>query len=142
MLLAKIALGFCGTIVLAAVYTFHQGVMTVSEYHRDGKHVHVWIPAAIVPMAMHFVPAKYIEHGVSHAGPWLPTVRALAKGLEKYPEADLVDVQDGEQHVHVQTRGGRLLIDVNSPEEQVHVACPLATIEDVSEQVEVSAPAA
>jgi len=34
-----------------------------------------------------------------------------------------------------------LLIDVNAPDETVHVACPLAMIEDVSRQLEGQGPA-
>ena len=49
LLLAKLALGMTGTIVLAGVYTFHDGVMRVDVDDRgQGHHVHVWAPAAVV----------------------------------------------------------------------------------------------
>jgi hypothetical protein len=51
MLLAKLALGLGGTLVLAGVYTFHEGVMRVDEDHGDGRRVRVWVPAALVPLA-------------------------------------------------------------------------------------------
>src|SRR5689334_5391642 len=88
MLLAKLALGLCGTVALAGVYTFHEGVMRVDEDHYGGRHVHVWVPAAIVPMALHVVPGRHLERALEHAGPWLPTLRALTKELKKYPEAE------------------------------------------------------
>lgn len=141
MLLAKIALGFFGTAAVAGAYTFHEGVMRVDEDHSDGRHVHVWIPAAIVPMAMHVVPSRHLKRAVARAGPWLPTLRALSKELKKYPDAELVEVEDANQHVRIRTRNGRLLIDVNAPDETVHVACPLAMIEDVSRQLEAQGPA-
>lgn len=141
MLLAKIALGFFGTAGVAGAYTFHEGVMRVDEDHVDGRHVHVWVPAAIVPMAMHVVPSRHLKHAVAQAGPWLPTVRALSKELRKYPEAELVEVEDANQHVRIRTHNGRLLIDVSAPDETVHVACPLAMIEDVSRQLEAQGPA-
>src|SRR6266404_4337599 len=84
MLLAKIALGFFGTAAVAGAYTFHEGIMRVDEDHIDGRHVHVWVPAAIVPMAMHVVPSRHLKRAVAQAGPWLPTVRALSKELKKY----------------------------------------------------------
>ena len=90
MLLAKLALGFCGTVAVAGVYVFHEGVMRVDEDRADGRHVHVWFPAAVVPMAMYVVPSHYFERATSEAGPWLPTLRALTKELRKYPEAELV----------------------------------------------------
>jgi hypothetical protein len=142
MLLAKIALGFFGTVALAGAYAFHEGVMRVDEDHHDGRHVHVWVPAAIVPMALHVIPSRHFDHAVAQAGPWLPTLRALTKELKKYREADLVEVEDGSHHVRIRTHQGKLLIDVTEPGEEVHVACPLVTIEDVAGQLEARIPAA
>jgi hypothetical protein len=141
MILAKLALGLCGTVALAGAYTFHEGVMRVDEDHYDGRHVHVWVPAAIVPVALHFVPSRHFEHALEHASPWLPTLRELTKELKRYPEADFVEVQDGRQHVHIRTHQGKLLIDVTEPGETVHVACPLVMIEDIARELEARAPA-
>ena len=140
MLLAKLALGLGGTIVLAGAYTFHDGVMRVDEDHINGKHVHVWLPAAIVPMAMHVVPKRHLEHAAAQAAPWLPTLRALTKELEKYPEAQLVEVRDSNGQVSVRTHNGKLVIDVDEPGEQVHVACPLAMMDDISRELAANAP--
>jgi hypothetical protein len=142
MLLAKIAFGLCGTVAAAGAYTFHEGVMRVDEDHFDGRHVHVWVPAAIVPIAMHVVPSRHLIHAAAQAGPWLPTLRALTKELRKYPDAELVEIGDSNanEHVRIRTKNGKLLIDVNEPGETVHVACPLAMIEGVSRQLEAQAP--
>jgi hypothetical protein len=144
MLLAKIALGFFGTVALAGAYTFHEGVMRVDvdEDHRDGAHVHVWIPAAIVPMAMHVIPRRKFGPAAADIGPWLPTLHALTKELKRYPEAELVDVEDGKQHVRIRTHQGKLLIDVTKPGEDVHLACPLAMMEDIASELETKSPAA
>jgi hypothetical protein len=141
MIFAKLALGFCGTVAVAGVYTFHEGVMRVDEDRSDGRHVHVWVPAAIVPMALHFVPSRHFERPLGHAGPWLPTLRELTKQLKRYPEADFVEVEDGRQHVHIRTHQGKLLIDVAEPDETVHVACPLVMMEDIARELESKAPA-
>jgi len=55
MLLAKAALGLGGTIVLAGTYTMREGVIRIDidEFRSGGSHVHMWVPAAAVPMAMH-----------------------------------------------------------------------------------------
>jgi len=141
MILAKLALGFCGTVAVAGVYTFHEGVMRVDEDRYDGRHIHIWVPAAIVPMALHFVPSRHFERPLEQAGPWLPTLRELTKQLKKYPEADFVEVQDGRQNVHIRTHQGKLLIDVTEPDETFHVACPLAMMEDIARELEAKAPA-
>jgi hypothetical protein len=144
MLLAKAALGLGGTIVLAGAYTFHEGVIRidVDEYRAGGSHVHIWAPAAAVPVAMHFVPSKHIRHASEQAREALPVLRAIVKELKKYPDADLIEVVDHDQHVRVRTQGGKLQIDVDAPKEKVHVLCPLSAIEDVTRQLEEHAPCA
>ena len=143
VLLAKIALGFGATVAMAGAYTFHEGVLRVDvdETHGKGSHVHVWVPAALVPMAMHFVPRRQMMHAGDHAGKFMPLVHAVAKELQKYPEADLVEVRDGRQYVHIRTHDGKLVIDADEPGQTVHVSCPLATIDDVSRELAAFAPA-
>jgi hypothetical protein len=138
MLLAKAALGLGGTFVLAGAYTMREGVIRVDvdEYRSGGSHLHMWVPAAAVPMAMHFVPDKHWRHASDQAREAMPILHALVKELKKYPDADFVEVVDSNEHVHVRTHGGKLQIDVDSPNETVHVLCPLSTIEDVTIQLE------
>jgi hypothetical protein len=144
ILLAKAALGLGGTLVLAGAYTFREGVIRidVDEYRSGGSHVHMWLPAAAVPMAMHFVPGKQIHHASERASEALPVLHAIVKELKKYPDADFVEVIDHDQHVRVRTHGGKLQIDVDAADEKVHVLCPLSAIEDVTAQLEEHAPAA
>jgi len=142
MLLAKLALGFCGTVAVAGAYTFHEGIMRVEDDHFDGRRVHVWVPAAIVPMALHVVPTRRLERALEHAGPWLPALRELTKELKRYPEADFVEVEDGRQHVRIRTHQGKLLIDAIEPDETVRVACPLVMLEDIARELEARSPAA
>lgn len=144
VLLAKIALGFGATVALAGAYTFREGLLRVDvdESRGQGSHVHVWLPAAIVPMAMHFVPRNKMQEAGEKAGRFMPLVRAIAKELQRYPETELVEVTDGEEHVQIRTHHGSLLIDVSEPGQEVHVACPLATIDDVSSELASFAPGA
>ncbi len=144
MLLAKAALGLGGTLVLAGAYTFHEGVIRVDvdEYRSGGSHVHLWVPAAAVPMAMHFVPAQHMRHASEQARETLPILHAIVKELKKYPDADFVEVVDHDQHVRVRTLGAKLQIEVDAPDERVHVLCPLSAIEDVTSQLEEHAPGA
>ena len=142
ILLAKAALGLSGALVLAGAYTFHEGVIRVDvdEHRAGGSHVHLWVPAAAVPMAMHFVPRHHLQDAAGHAQECLPLARVLLKELKKFPEADFVEVVDGPQHVQIRTRSGKLQIDVVDPEENVHVRVPLSTLDDVTAQLEANAP--
>ena len=94
MLLAKAALGIGGSLALAGAYTFHQGLLRidVDEYCARGAHVHVWLPAAVVPMAMHLVPDKQLRcvSRDRNARIALPLVLAIEKELNKYPNTDFV----------------------------------------------------
>ena len=146
MILAKLALGFGSTVLLAGAYTFREGTIRVDvdEFRENGSHVHFWVPAAAVPMALHLAPRSkmHMDHGMREAREWMPTVRTLLKEMEKYPNVEFVDVQENEQHVRISTHNGKLLIDVDQPDEKVHLAVPLSTIEDVTSELESMGPAA
>jgi hypothetical protein len=144
MLLAKAALGFGGTLVLAGAYTFHEGVIRidVDEHGAGGSHVHMWVPAAAVPVAMHLVPRKHLREAAERSREALPIAHAIVKELRKYPDVELVEVADGSQHVQIRTRNGKLQIDVETPDEQVHLLLPLSILDDVTTQLEANAPGA
>lgn len=144
VLLAKAALGLGGALVLAAAYTFREGVIRVDvdEHRSGGSHVHVWVPAAAVPMAMHFVPRHHLQDAGGRAREFLPLAQVFIRELKKFPDANFVEVVDGPQHVQIRTHAGKLQIDVVDPAENVHVLVPLSTIDDVLEQLEADAPTA
>ena len=144
LLIAKAALGLGGTLVLAGAYTMREGVIRVDvdEFRSGGSHVHMWVPAAAVPMAMHFVPSKQMRCASEQAREALPILHVVVKELKKYPDTEFVEIDDNDQHVRVRTHGGKLQIDVDAPDQKVHVLCPLSTIEDVTSQLEERAPGA
>jgi hypothetical protein len=144
ILLGKLALGIGGTLVLAGAYTFREGVIRVDvdEFHANGSHVHFWVPAAAIPMALHFTPKEYLRDAGEQIQPWMPAVRALTKELKKFPNFDLVEVRDSGSHVQVRTRNGKLLIDVDDLTEKVHIACPIETMEDAAGELVAHSPGA
>jgi hypothetical protein len=144
VLLAKAALGLGGTLVLAGAYTMREGVIRidVDEYRSGGSHVHMWVPAAAIPMVMHFVPEKCLHNAALQAREAMPILHALVRELTKYPDAEFVEIYDKSEHVRMRTHGGKLQIDVDAPDQKVHVLCPLSTIEDVTSQLEERGPAA
>src|SRR5260370_5810209 len=132
--LAKAALGISGPLFLAGAYRFREGVIRVEvdEYCAGGSHVHLWVPAAAVPMAMHFVPKHHLREAAMQAREFLPTAHAIVKELKKFPDADLIEVVNGRQHGQIPTHQGKLQIDVNEPGQTVHLLCPLATLDDLT----------
>ena len=140
LMLAKIGLGISGTLAVATGYTLHEGMVRVSvdEHRANGDHVHVLVPAALIPVAMKLAPRHAMANAARQAGPWMPTVQSIARELRKFPDAEFVEVRDADEHVIIHTQNGNLLVDVESPDETVHVACPLATIEHISEEISIS----
>lgn len=142
VILAKIALAGVGTLALATAYSFSEGTIRVDvdELHSGGAHVHFWVPAKVAPMALHFVPDDKLRDATERAGEWYPVLKAAAKSLKQHPDVNLVEVQNGDQHVRVQTEHGRLRVDVVDPQETVHVGVPVATIEDVADDLAERGP--
>jgi|SRR5215831_1796986 len=137
MILAKLALGAVGTLAVATVYTFREGTIRVDvdEHRPGGSHVHFWVPAAMVPAAMHFVPDEKLQEAASRAHEALPIVKIVAEQLEKYPNADFVQVDGEDQHVKVSVHSGKVYVDVQDHGDDVHVAVPISTIQDVIENI-------
>jgi hypothetical protein len=81
-------------------------------------------------------PQHPLEQAAEQAKPYLPVLRVLAKELQKYPNAEFIDVTDEEQHVQIATVNGKLRIDVLGDEETVHVQVPVETLMDVADRLE------
>ena len=136
ILAAKVALAFTGTIAAAGAYTLHDGIAQVQVDDNSGTHVHIWAPAAIVPMAMHVIPTRELHKFPHQAQQAIPMLRVLTKELENYPNTEFVEVRDADTHVRVRTIGSKVVVDVVDPENKVHVVCPLAMIRDVVETLD------
>jgi hypothetical protein len=142
LLLAKAALGIGATFALASLYIFHEGVIRVDvdEQRAGGSHVHVFVPATVVPIALRVAPRHHLEDAAAKASPYLPVLREVAKELKRYPNAELVDVRDAHQHVHVSVRDSKIYVDVVDDSENIHVSVPVETISDVADRLESLAP--
>src|SRR5260370_27654955 len=103
MLLAKAALGLGGTLVLAGAYTMREGLIRidVDEFRSGGSHVHMWVPAAAIPMAMHLVPSKHMRHASEQAREALPILHAFVQELKKYPAPQFSQIDDNHHHVQL-----------------------------------------
>jgi hypothetical protein len=137
MILAKLALGAVGTLAFATVYTFREGTIRVDvDGHRaGGSHVHFWVPAAAVPAALHFVPDDKLQQAVERSDEFMPVALAVVDGLKKYPDAEFVRVDSEDEHVRVSVKDGKVFVDVQDHDDDVHVAVPVSTIKDVLQNI-------
>ena len=144
-MLAKVMLGMLGMAIFAGAYVVHEGAIRVSvDEHKPGQkaeHVRLIVPAAIVPMGMKLVSDERLRHHLEKARPWLPTIRVASQELARLPDTELVEVKDRKEHVRISTRGGKLMIDVDSDDENVHVSFPLRMVESLARDLEARQPA-
>ena len=140
--LAKAALGVGATLALAGAYVFHEGVIRVDvdEGRPGGSHVHVWVPATAVSGGLRLVPREHLREAAAQSRPYLPLLREIAKELQKYPNAELVDVRDATDHVRVFVHNGKLYVDAVTDTDKIHVSVPAETIADVADRLEDAAP--
>lgn len=142
LFLAKAAIGAGATLALAGAWVFHEGVIRVDvdEARSGGSHVHLWVPATSVSAGLRLMPRHYLRQAASQSRDYLPLLREISKELEKYPNAELLDVRDASNHVHVSVQEGKLYLDVVSDSENIHIRCPAVTLQDVADRLEDAAP--
>ncbi len=140
--LAKAALGVTGCLALSTAYVFHEGTIRVDvdENRAGGSHVHFWVPATAVSAGLRLTPSRYLEQAASQTRSYLPVLREIGKELQKYPNAEFVDVRNSTDPVRIAVQGGRLSIDAVSDKDVVHVAVPVEVIGDVADRLEAVAP--
>ena len=60
--------------------------------------------------------------------PYLPAMRELSRQVEQLPDAVLVEVIGPDETVRIETRNGRIIVDVTGRSERVHVSVPASTV--------------
>jgi len=140
--LAKTALGLGALLAVGGVCVFRDGAIRVDvdENRSGGSHVHFWVPATTVSAGLRLTPRHYLERAAERSRLYLPLLREIAKELEKYPDAELLDVRGASDHVRVAVRNGNLYFDEVTDTDKVHLRCPAATIAVVADRLEDAAP--
>jgi hypothetical protein len=137
MLLGKIVLGMAGTALAGVGVLCSEGMVQVKviEKHPQGHHINVIAPALLGPIAVHFVPRGNLSDASRQIQPYLPTVRAALDALRDADDIVFVEVKERDQHVQVAKSGGSIVVDVDDPDETVHVSTPIRAISSVIDQI-------
>jgi hypothetical protein len=137
IVLGKVALGIAGVTAAGVGLICSEGMIEVNVVERqpEAHHVYVLAPAAIVPMAVHFIPSHEFGHASAELQPWMPTIRAALDQLREVDDVTLVDVTEPGQHVVVAKKGGSVVVDVNDRDQTAHVSAPIRAISSTIEQV-------
>jgi hypothetical protein len=142
-LLAKVGIGLMGAVVVGGAMLSSEGFIHVQVHEKqaNGSNVRLIVPAAIVPMALEFVPSRHLARASAQLRPYLPIVEAAIPALEDCPDGVLVEVIDLQEHVMVAKSGGSIVVDVKDSNETVHVAVPLrAARNSIHEIAEAGGP--
>lgn len=127
LLLGKIGLGFLGTALVAGAVVSSEGFIHVKVHEKqtNGTHISLVMPAIVVPVTLKFVPNHYLAQGGRDLRRYLPVIDAAISGLADCPDGPLVDVTDPDEHISVVKSGGSIVVDVDDPNQTVHVSVPL-----------------
>lgn len=137
-----------GLVLLLGLIAYSEGAVMVDVRDKapDSDHIghRIWlpVPALAVSEGLRFVPARDLHDALRQARPWLPAIRVAARELSKTPDGVLVEVRDHNDHVVIRKEGGKVIIDVDSDQDTVHMAVPLATVRAVAERLQYSEEAA
>lgn len=136
--LGKILLGLLGATVLVIVLAYSEGtvVVRVSAHHPSGSNVNLFLPAAPLPWILKLVPNTHFPQLPQEACALLPALVEAVQQLETTSDFVLAEVERIEERVHIEKRGRKLIVEVESPEESVYVEIPLRTIAQVMGEVE------
>jgi hypothetical protein len=140
--LAKLGIGVLGTALVGGAALSTEGFIyvNVQEKHPGGTHVHVFLPAALVPTALHFVPRRHFMDSSHDMREALPIIDAAIPALNDAPDGVLVEVKDPGEHVLITKHGGSIVVDVNDSDETVHVSVPLIAAQSAIHQIAETSP--
>ena len=65
-----------------------------------------------------------------------PILRAVTREISKMPDVEIVSVETSTETVSVIKRGRNLIIDVDTPDEEVHVTVPIKVMESVAHKMD------
>jgi len=144
MILGKIAMGMLGTLVVGGAVLCSDGFVSVrvNEHARKGSHIFLVVPGALAPIGMKFIPRQGWSEVENQVQPYLPMMRAAVESLSEYPDTTFVEVIDAQDHVRVHKSGDSIVVDVDDPDETVHVSVPLRTVKSVVRELEEGVPPA
>jgi hypothetical protein len=135
--LAKLGMGVVGTALLAGAALSSQGFIhvRVQEKQPDGTNLNLFVPAAVVPTTLRFVPNQHLAEASENLRPYLPIIDAVIPALEDSPDGVLVEVVDPDEHVLVEKRGASIIVEVNDAADVVHVSVPLRAAESTIREI-------
>jgi hypothetical protein len=123
--------------LIGGAVLFHQGAITVNvkEKRPEGDRVYVIAPATLATWGVKLIPDKHFPRLPEEARHALPAATAALQELDRLPDFVLVEVENAREYVRVEKVGDKLVFDVDSDREEVHISVPIraarATVEEL-----------
>jgi hypothetical protein len=123
--------------VTAGSVALSEGLVHVSVHQKaaDGTHLSLVVPGVLAPIALYWVPRSHLQQAGGQLRPWMPAIRAAVEEMKNEPDMTYVEVVQADQHVKVSKIGGAVNVDVDDPNETVHVSTPLRAIGSTLEEL-------
>lgn len=140
--------------ILAGLTLWIAGVVAVSwaafDVMRDAEtiqiqvadrfdSVHFAVPALFPSIVLNDIlwVKSHRPFGVHHEmEDWGPAVLVAMRELEAYDDVPLLEIRDGRDHVRIEKRGERVVVEVLAPHESVRVSMPLRLLRRTLERYE------
>jgi|SRR5687768_17164995 hypothetical protein len=127
------------TMVSAGVFLATGGV-AVCQVATEEVDLTIPIPTHLIDAALvtarFALPRQELDSVRREIEPWGPMIEAAGRELADLPEGTvLVTVETAAETVRIERRGGRLRIDVDAADAEVHVSLPARSIQRIARQV-------
>jgi hypothetical protein len=126
-----------------AIYGPGSLAVHVAEKTDGGASLAIRVPAILLHVAAAAVPVETIE--IDRTDPAvrmaLPIAAKALEALERVPDAVLVEVDDGTDHVRIAKEGDEVVIHVDSDEATLDVSVPLSAVRAITGMLERAATA-
>jgi hypothetical protein len=125
-----------GMALFLALVAYSEGAVMVYVHQKPhGARIFVPVPALLVTQGLRFVPQRDLDAACRDLHQWLPAIKAASHELRREPDGVLVEVRDRAEHVLISKRGDDLVIDVDDPDETVHLSLPLEAFSSLAERL-------
>ncbi len=132
-------LAICGlllfTLAGAAFISAGTVYISVQEKGSDRFNITIPVPVNLASAALSFIPEENLEEIRAEIGPWMPVIEIVLEELARCPDAPLVEVENAHETVTIVKRGGKLVIDVDTRDETVHVSVPIRGVAKLVRQL-------
>jgi hypothetical protein len=137
VILAKLGVGMLCVTVTAGSLALSEGLVHVRviEKKPQGMHLFLVAPGVLAPAAIFCVPSRHLQKASEQLQPWMPAIRAAVDELKDERDMTFVEVVEQGQHVRVSKSGGSVIVDVDDPNDTVHVSAPLRVIGSTIEEL-------